>query len=147
MEYWKFKAIDKLKDYAAQKASILNLTEEISRLEMQAYSIKNPVVEDTPVKHGSNATEELLLSNIVQREEYQRMLERARLSVSMVDRGLSVLSSDEKHLLDRMYIHQEKGNSTQLMSEMGLTEPSSLYKRINKALRRFTIALYGCSEC
>lgn len=44
-------------------------------------------------------------------------------------------------------IHQEKGNSTQLMSEMGLTEPSSLYKRINKALRRFTIALYGCSEC
>lgn len=90
--------------------------------------------------------EERLLSNIVQREEYKLMRDRAKISVSMVDRGLSVLTADEKRLLYRMYISQEKGKIAQLMSETGLMEPSSLYKRVNKALRRFTIALYGCTE-
>ena len=146
MEYWKFKAIDKLKDYSAQKTSIVNLTEEISRLEMEAYSIKSSTSDGTPVKGGGNGREERLLSNIVQREEYKLMRDRAKISVSMVDRGLSILNAEEKRLLDRMYISQEKGKIAQLMSEMGLMEPSSLYKRVNKALRRFTIALYGCTE-
>lgn len=146
MEYWKFKAIDRLKDYAAQKASVINLTEEISRLEMEAYSIKSATSDGTPVKGGGSGREERLLSNIVQREEYSLMRDRARLSVGMVDRGMSILSVEEKHLLDRMYIDRERGDTTRLMNELGLHEVSSLYKRVNKALRRFTIALYGCTE-
>lgn len=146
MEYWKFKAIDKLKDYTAQQSSITNLTEEISRLEMEACSIKSATGDGTPVKGGGSGREDRLLSNIVQREEYKLMRERAKLSVSMVDRGLSVLSPSEKYLLDKMYIGREKGDVSRLMNELGLLEVSSLYKRVNKALRRFTIALYGCTE-
>lgn len=146
MEYWKFKAIDKLKDYTAQKSSIENLTEEIVRLESEAYSIKSATSDGTPVKGGGSGREDRLLSNIVQREEYKLMRDRAKLYVSMVDRGLSVLSAEEKNLLDKMYIIREKGAVERLMHELGLLETSSLYKRINKALQRFTIALYGCTE-
>ena len=146
MEYWKFKAIDKLKDYTAQKSSIENLTEEIVRLESEAYSIKSATSDGTPVKGGGSSREDRLLSNIVQREEYKLMRDRAKLYVSMVDRGLSVLSAEEKNLLDKMYIIREKGAVERLMHELGLLETSSLYKRINKALQRFTIALYGCTE-
>jgi hypothetical protein len=146
MEYWKFKAIDKLKDYPAQKASIANLTEEISRLEMEACSIKSATGDGAPVKGGGSGKEERLLSNIVQREEYSLMRDRARLSVSMVERGLSILTPDEKHLLDKMYIDHDRGDVPRLMNELGLLEVSSLYKRVNKALRRFTVALFGCTE-
>ena len=146
MEYWKFKAIDRLKDYTAQKSSIENLTEEIVRLESEAYSIKSATSDGTPVKGGGSGREDRLLSNIVQREEYKLMQDRAKLYVSMVDRGLSVLSAEEKNLLDKMYIIREKGAVERLMHELGLLETSSLYKRINKALQRFTIALYGCTE-
>lgn len=146
MEYWKFKAIDKLKDYTAQKSSVENLTEEIARLESEACSIKSATSDGTPVKGGGSGREDRLLSNIVQREEYKLMRDRAKLYVSMVDRGLSVLSAEEKNLLDKMYIIREKGAVERLMNELGLLETSSLYKRINKALQRFTIALYGCTE-
>lgn len=146
MEYWKFKAIDKLKDYSAQKVAVINLQAEIVRLESEACSIKSATADGTPVKGGGSGREDRLLSNIVRREEHKAMLKRAKLAVSMVDRGLDVLSQEDHHILDTMYITREKGYVDKLMDEFGLLEESSLYKRANKALHRFTIAMYGATE-
>lgn len=146
MEYWKYKAIDKLKDYSAQKAALQNLPEEIARLESEAYSIKSATGDGTPVKGGGSGREDRLLSNIVKREEHKAMLHRATLAVRQVERGLNVLTGEERHLLDVMYIINEKGRADRLMEELGLAEESSLYKRVNKALLRFTIAMYGATE-
>ena len=146
MEYWKYRAIDKLKDYTAQKASLSNIPEEIARLESEACSIKSATADGTPVKGGGSGREDRLLSNIVKRGELAMMLDRAKLSVGIVDRGLSVLKDDERRLLDVMYIVQEKGAVNRLMNEYGLQEESSLYRRVNKALIRFTVAMYGATE-
>lgn len=146
MEYWKYKAIDKLKDYAAQKASLENIPEEISRLESEACSIKSATADGTPVMGGGSGREDRLLSNIVKRGELGLLLERAKKAVSIVDRGLGVLDREERHILDAMYIVREKGYVSRLMEEYGLQEESSLYKRANKALLRFTIAVYGATE-
>ena len=146
MEYWKFKAIDKLRGYTAQKASLTSLPEEIARLESEAYSIKSATSDGTAMKGGGSGREDRLLSNIVQREEHKMMLDRAQKSVSGIERGLSVLSEDERHVLDSMYITQEHGAVQRLMGEYGLAETSSLYKRVNKALHHFTVAMYGATE-
>lgn len=146
MEYWKFKAIDKIKDYPLQVAAIQNLQEEISRLESEARSIKSATSDGTPVKGGGSGRENRLLSNIVKREEHQAMLQRAKASVRMVNRGMDVLSGEEKHILEVMYMVNEKGKIHRLLNELGLQEESSLYKRINKTLQRFTIAMYGATE-
>lgn len=146
MEYWKFKAIDKLRGYTAQKASLNTLPEEIARLESEAYSIKSATSDGTPVKGGGSGREDRLLSNIVQREEHKMMLERAQKSVSGIERGLSVLDKDERRILERMYIFPEVGAVQRLMDEYGLVETSSLYKRANKALHHFTVAMYGATE-
>ena len=146
MEYWKHKAMDKLRDYPLQKNALQNLSEEIERLESEAYSIKSATGDGTPVIGGGSGREERLLSNIVKREEHKAMLHRAKLAVQMVDRGLASLSDDEKHMLEVMYIVSERGRVERLLNEFGLQEESSLYKRINKALHRFTIAMYGATE-
>lgn len=146
MEYWKYKAIDKLKDYIAQKAAVQSLPEEIARLESEACSIKSATGDGSPVKGGGSQREDRLLSNIVKREEHKAMLHRARLAISMVDRGLSVLNQEERHILSVMYITRESGYISRLLSELNLQEESSLYKRANKALQRFTIAMYGATE-
>ena len=146
MEYWKYKAIDKLRDYPLQKSSLQNLAEEIERLESEAYSIKSATGDGTPVKGGGSGREERLLSNIVKREEHKAMQHRAKLAVQMVDRGLAALSAEEKHMLEVMYIVGERGRVERLLGELDLQEESSLYKRINKALHRFTVAMYGATE-
>lgn len=146
MEYWKFKAIDKLRGYSAQKAATANLPDEIARLESEAYSIKSATADGTPVKGGGSGREDRLLSNIVQREEHKQMLERAQKSVGAIERGLAVLDKDECKILERVYINQEVGAVQRLMEEYGLVETSGMYKRINKALLHFTVAMYGATE-
>lgn len=146
MEYWKYRAIDRLKDYPAQKVSLYNIPEEIARLESEAYSIKSATSDGTPVKGGGCGREDRLLSNIVKRGELEMLLDRAKSSVNTVERGLTVLSQEERHILDTMYIYREKGYVSRLMEEYGLQEESSLYKRANKALLHFTIAMYGATE-
>lgn len=146
MEYWKYKAIDKLKDYTAQKAALQNIPDEIARLESEVTSIRSAAADSTPVKGGGSRREDMLLSNIVEREEYRALLERTKYAVGIVERGMSVLSPEERHILDVMYIVREKGREERLMDEFGLQERSSLYKRANKALLHFTIAMCGATE-
>lgn len=146
MEYWKYRAIDRLKDYTAQKVSLENIPDEIAKLKSEAYSIKSATAEGTPVKGGGSGREERLLSNIVKRKELEMLLGRAKLAVSTVDRGLAVLDQEERHILDVMYIVRERGYVSRLMNEYGLQEESSLYKKANKALLHFTVAMYGATE-
>ena len=146
MEYWKYKAIDKLKDYSLKKTALVNLPEEIRRLEIDAQRIKSATADGTPVKGGGSGREERLISNIVEREEHKAKLSIAKITVEMVDRGLAVLDPDERHILDTMYIYRTKGSVSRLMEEYNLVEESSLYKKVNKALLRFTMAMYGVTE-
>ena len=88
----------------------------------------------------------MLLSNIVHREELQRRLTDARRWVDIVDGGLAVLSDEDRLVLDRFYIHPMRGNVERLRNELGLEDERSVYKRKDKALRRFTVALYGICE-
>lgn len=146
MVYWKFKAIDSLRNYTAQKAAIVNLQEELARLRSEATSIKSATGDAAPVKGGGSTREDRILSNIVQQDEMKLLLGRAKISVRTVERGLAVLTPHERSLLDRMYITPERGAVQRIMEENGLLEESSLYRRVNKALLHFTVAMFGATE-
>ena len=86
-----------------------------------------------------------MLSNIVHRDELKRRLKEAKLWVSVVDRALEVLDDEERLVLDRFYIHRAKGAVVELCDRLNL-EKSAVYDRRGKALRHFTLALYGVTE-
>lgn len=142
---WKFEAIEKLKEYTARKNAITSIPEEIKRLEEDAQRIRAASTDATPVQGGGSAREDMLLSNIVHREELQRRLSDARRWVDIVDGGLSVLTDDDRLVLDRFYIHPMRGNVDRLCDELAV-EKAAVYKRKEKALHRFTVALYGTTE-
>lgn len=139
---WKYEAIDKLKGYDAHKAALISIPEEIQRLESAARSIRSATSDGTAVSGGGNKREDMLLSNIVLREELERQLEQAKQWVSVVERSLETLTSDERRILDLMYMNRQKGNVEKLCAELNI-EQASVYRRRDVALRTFTIALYG----
>lgn len=142
---WKFEAIEKLKEYEARKRSLSTIPEEIARLEHDAGKIRSATSDSSPVKGGGNAREDMLLSNIVHREELENALRQAKKWVAIVDAGMEVLSAEERLVLDRFYLHPSRGNVDRLCEELAL-EKSAVYLRRDKALRHFTLALYGASE-
>lgn len=81
---WKSEAVDKLRQYEAKKLSIVNIPLEISRLESAARGIRSAASDGTPVSGGGSGREDMLLSNIVHREELERSLEQAQKWVALM---------------------------------------------------------------
>lgn len=142
---WKREAIDKLKNYEAHRESLESLSMEIRRLESAYTGIRSATTDGTPVSCGGNTREDVMLSNIVHRDELKRRLKEARLWVAVVDRALAVLDAEEKLVLDRFYIHPAMGGVGELCERLSL-EKTAVYDRRDRALRHFTIALYGVTE-
>lgn len=139
---WKEEATQKLRQYNAMKLALQNLPEELKRLEQAASSIRSARIDGTPVKGGSNRREDMLLSNMVHREELANTLSQAKLWVSATDRALGALTPEEKLILYRMYMYPERNALDRLCQELDL-EQSSIYRRRDQALNRFVTAYYG----
>ncbi len=142
---WKNEAVGKLRDYAAKRLALVTIPEQIQQLKAMSVSQRGTQTDKAPVKGGDTTQEDVLLSNIVRRQELGKALKEARTWVKTVDKGLAVLTADERRLLELLYISPAKGNADLLCQEFQV-EKTALYYRRDKALRRFTLAVYGCLE-
>lgn len=142
---WKAEAMEKLRRYDAMRQAILNIPEEIERLKLDAQSIRSARTDATPVQGGGNRREEALLNNFVHRQELALSLEQAKIWLKTTDRAMTTLTPEEKLILHRLYIYPERGALDRLCGELGV-EQSSIYRRRDRALYRFTVALYGMPE-
>ena len=142
---WKTEAVEKLEQYEAKRQSLRSIPMEISRLESAMTSIRSTALSGVSVKGGNTCREDMVLNNIVHRQELERSLEQTKSWVSLVESGLSVLDEEERLILDRFYIHSERGAADTLAGELAM-DVKTVYRRKDAALRRFTIALWGCVE-
>lgn len=142
---WKIEAISKLRCYEARRLSAENTAEEIKQLEMTIESIRGSVKNNSAVSGGGETQDTALLNNIVRRKELQRTRRIAAGLVSQVDSALSCLSVDERLVLERFYINPAKGNVERLCDELN-AEKTKVYGLKDRAIRTFTIALYGLTE-
>jgi len=143
---WKDEAVDKLKQYSAKKQALSAIPMMMAEVESALVSIRGTKTGGISVKSSkTNGQENLLLNGIAQKEELKRNLESAKCWVSLVDQGLSVLTREERKILDRFYIIGERRAAEDLAVEYA-ADTKTIYKWKDKALRKFTIALYGYTE-
>lgn len=141
---WKAEALEKLEKLDPMRQAVRNIPVEIERLEIDARAIRAADL-DRPAVKRSRGRDDAILSNIVHRQELSWNLEQAKIWVDMVQNALRVLDPEEKLVLSRLYIYPEKGSLERLCQELGV-EQSSIYRKRERALRRFTQALYGFTE-
>lgn len=139
---WKREAMEKLQKYDAMRQSLRNIPLEIERLGVAAQAIRGARTDGTPVKGGGSRREDALLNNLAQRQELQWALTQAQMWVDITQRGLDTLTPEEKLVLHRLYIYPERGSLARLCMELGV-EQSSVYRKRDKALHKFALALYG----
>lgn len=142
MADWKPFAIQRLKAYEARKAAIENIPEQIKALELQYTSVRAARTDGEPVRGGTNRREDMLINNIEMRNELTSNLAIAQKEVEITERGLAVLSDEERRILHRFFIQRTAGHVTRLCDEL-VIEKSELYRRKETALRKFTMAANG----
>ncbi len=139
---WKQEAIDKLRCYDAMQQAQTNIPQQLQLLALEARSLRSARTDVTPVKGSRSKGDDRLLSNLVHRQELTHQLRRSKVWLESANRALSVLTPEEKLILHRFYICPERGVIDKLCTELGI-EQSSIYRKRDKALERFTLALYG----
>lgn len=142
---WKHEAVEKLKVYGAKQVGIFNIADEIREASYRSKSIRSSTVDGTPVKGGGSGREEMLLNNMMLQDELKENLQATQRWVKRVERGLAVLSSEERTILERFYISAEKGAAYRLAEELRI-DVKTVYHRKDQALQRFTFAMYGRAE-
>ena len=139
---WGSISIERLNDYNTRLVAVVSIQEQIESLELQYSSIRSAATEDTPVRGGGSNREDALLNNIAKREELKRNLEIAEKEISITQKGLSVLSEQERRVLTMFYIARPKDYMKRLCEEM-MFEKTKIYQIKDQALTKFTKAVYG----
>ncbi len=142
---WKNEAMERLRKYDAMCLAADNIPQEIRRLEEDATAIRSARTDGNRVQASGNRREEILLDNMMSRQELHWRLDQTQAWLSCMNKALGVLTPEEKLVLQRFYIYPEKGSVERLCDELGV-ESSSVYRKRDKALRHFTVALYGSVE-
>ena len=142
---WKAEAMDKLQRYEPMRLAAINIPEELERLEIDLQSIRSAHSDTIHVSGGACKREDAIVNNIIQRQELAWNLQQARIWLETTERALSTLSNEERLILQRLFICPEKSAITRLSSELGV-DASNIYRKRDRALRRFTLACYGIQE-
>ena len=137
--------MEKLRRYDSMRRALGNIPEEIRRLKDEARAIRGSTCDRIAVRGGGGHREDALIDNLVKRQELEWTLKRVKHWLLVADRGLAALLPEEKLVLQRLYLHPEKDALQRLCDELGV-EQSSVYRKRDQALQRFTTALYGFAE-
>lgn len=141
---WKAAAEEKLIQYPAKVAAIENLQAQLRALKLGASPMLSPQYTQPRVCTTPGRQEDALLEAMAWRQEMEWSLERAQTWVQVTRRALDTLGEGDRRLLECLYMDPEAGQLERLCQRLQL-ERSSIYRRRDNALRRFTVALYGGS--
>ena len=141
---WKSESKEELREYEAKRIAVESIPEEIRQLKGQMVKLGGSS-SSSPVKGGGSQWEDRQINLIVKMEKLKTSLGYARDWVARVERGLAALTDEERLILDRFYINPAKGNVDRLCGELHL-EKTAVYCRNDAALRKYTLARYGCVE-
>lgn len=143
--YWKTEAINKLKMYEAKKIALHNIPCQIKALESEFTAVKSSARDSAPVSGGTNQREDKLLSNIIERDELAQNYRIVSAQIAAIEKGLSILTDEELHILRRFYVDRHMGHIEKLCEELNL-EQSQIYRKKDTALRKFVTAMYGVQD-
>ena len=143
---WKKISIERLREYEARKEALELIPEQTEALELSFTAIRSATTDGTPVNGGGgNKREDALINNIVQREELTRSQEIAKREVEITEKGLALLTDEQKKILYHFYMHRTRNHVERLCEEM-CYEKSKIYELKDEALRIFTMATCGVVE-
>ena len=142
---WKEEAIEKLRRYKAMQTAAKNIPEQICMLEHSATSLRSASAPRLGGSGGARGRENAMINNLAERQELEWSLARVQQWLAVMNRGLDALTPEEIVILQKMYLFPERGAVDRLCSDLGV-EQATVYRKRDKALRTFTVAMYGFPE-
>lgn len=125
-----------------ERNSLVTIPERIRVLEMRIGGLKAAAMDGDPVSGGESHQEDTWISNIDERSRLETELEANRLEVAQMDREMKHLQQNERLVLQRFYVTQERFAGERLAEELGYSK-SQIHRIKEEALAHLARRLYG----
>lgn len=142
---WNSASIEDLRRYNALRNSLKNIEERIELLNYEFTSVGSPQFDRVPNRGGGNKMEDFIISNISERQRLDMLYKVNKKMCGIIKRGLSALTADERKVLEVCYIDSRKNDAEAAMEELSI-ERSEFYRLRDRALRNFTVNMFGICE-
>lgn len=142
---WATISVQRLRDYDKRKLALENIPAQIKILEDQMPALKASATDKIIVQGTANRREDTLIDNIAEREELKNNYSIAKREVDLIERALKAIGNEGRRILELFYINRPYDYIEKLCDEL-CVERSRVYTLKDKALRDFTLALYGIVE-
>ena len=126
------------------KFSVVQMESELETLTAEYASIKATNFNKMPSESGGNLQEEKLITAIAKKDELTAKLEFTRKKVADLERLLDQLTDDERIIVERMVINQERRAADNLADELGY-EPRQIFNKRTAALAHLCQLRYGAA--
>ena len=97
---WKDEAADYLKNYGPMRTCLESIPLELSRLELEAKSIRSSAPRGVPGTRRFDAVEGRLLNNLAMRTQLQFQLDNAKKWVAVAEKAMEALSREDRLVLE-----------------------------------------------
>lgn len=141
MNYKKW-LIEDLSNLERCKFSIMQMSEELATLEAEYAAIKATDYDKMPSGSGTNTQEEKLLTALAKKDELTLNLKVTKRKVADMERLVNQLPSDEKRVVERMFINKEKYAGDNLAEELDC-DTTTVYRIKNRALLHLAQMRHG----
>ncbi len=131
-----------LRSKRQMEAARQNLEDEIFMLEEAKSSIGSGGGGAMPQSDGTNRFEDKLIKLICICDDLSARKRNIEINLKCIERGMEPLSDNEKEILHIFFIDGGKAAADVAMERFH-KERSSVYRDMEKALDKFTHALYG----
>jgi len=137
-------AVEKLRYYKLKKYSLQVAMEEYNRLgdEMAALHAAS---DGDRVTGGEGDREAVLISLIEKRDALSVAIKNTRTWIRVVDKAMAALGDDDRLILNTLYVEKTNGGINHLCERL-FVEKTTVYRRRDRAIREFTIAMYGTEK-
>lgn len=142
---WKAEAAEKLRRYDAVRRAVVNIPQELARLKAEYTAVGSGRPELLPGGKDVHKREDWLMNNLICQQELQRSLEQSVQWMESMNRALGALEPEERLVMHHLYMYPQADSLEQLCQKLDV-EKSSIYRRRDRALQKFTLAMYGVAE-
>lgn len=135
--------IPELKAYDGKRKSLQNTLDQIKELELKATAIKATVFDKDVVDGGGdNKRDEMLMENILKRQELETNYEATKVEVANIEHRLSQLSDEDRFILETFFIYKQY-NPVERLCDVLCIEQAQVYRRREKALKNYALLTCG----
>lgn len=134
--------VKRLRDLPDEIQALQEIPYTLQTLNQKFTALRSATNDGTPVRGGTNNREDMMIANILERQDLEERYKFTKRQVRQMQAALDRLTAEERTVLDKFYMHRTPHYLDELCDEL-CCERTHIYDIKDQAILRLARQLTG----